>query len=135
MLACIRRAVPMSQPLKPASLREAKVAICPGIFPVHFLARFSRLLFIEGPRLFFTSPLSGRKASMMVLLCAPPLLFCMMVTLPGLLFQSPQQQAYFYFSQVLNNDPSRWVGIVLAGCCAVLALAVPVASTKATNKR
>jgi hypothetical protein len=41
------------------------------------------------------------------------------------LFQSPEQHAYFYFSQMLNVDPTRWVVVILATVCAILALAVP----------
>ena len=67
---------------------------------------------------------------MMIMLCAPALLFCAMLTIPALLFPSPQQQAYFYFSEVLNHDPSRWIGLILAGVCAIIALAVPATAAQ-----
>ena len=61
----------------------------------------------------------------MAALCMPSLVACFLLTIPALIFQSPDQHAYFYFSQMLNADPSRWLVIVLAAVCAILALAVP----------
>ncbi len=97
----------------------------PGLFIVKGLARLFRLTFISGPWLLLTSRLSAKKASLMILLCTPPLLFCAMLTLPAMVFQSPQQQAYFYFAQILNQDPTRWLILALTGLCVVMALAVP----------
>jgi len=84
-----------------------------------------RLTFIRGPKVLFTSRISAKCAFVMSLMCLPSLSFCFLLTIPGLIFQSPQQQAYFYFSRVLNEDPSRWICLLLAGFCALLSLAVP----------
>lgn len=96
-----------------------------GLFTIKSLARLFRLTFISGPWLLLTSRLSAKKASLMILLCTPPLLFCAMLTLPAMVFQSPQQQAYFYFAQILNQDPTRWLILALTALCVVMALAVP----------
>jgi hypothetical protein len=100
-------------------------AISPGFLSLKTLANLLRLTLYVGPKLLLTSRLSGKSASMMIMLCAPALLCCAMLTLPALIFQSPQQQAYFYFAQVLNQDPIRWVGLTLALICTFIALAVP----------
>ncbi len=118
----------MSLTLKPATPRTLKIATSPGGFGIKTISRAMRVTFISGPRLLLTSRLSVKSASMMILLCAPALLFCGMLTIPALIFPSPQQQAYFYFSQVLNHDPVRWIGLVLAGACALIALAVPASN-------
>lgn len=119
----------MSLTLKPATPRTLKIAASPGKFGINTLTRALRITFISGPWLLMTSRLSRKNASMMILLCAPALLFCGMMTIPELIFQSPQQQAYFYFSRVLNDDPVRWIGLVLAGICALIALAVPASNS------
>ena len=62
---------------------------------------------------------------MMVLLCLPSLVFCALLTLPGLIFRSPYQDAFFYFSMVLNEDPARWAVLALGGLCALISLAMP----------
>lgn len=94
----------------------------------HGLPHVMQLFFfslISGPKQLLTSRISTRCAAMMMLLCSPALLFCAILTIPGLLFQSPQQNAYFYFSRVLEQDPGRWLVLMLAGFCTVLSLAVP----------
>ena len=89
------------------------------------LKRYFRLTFVVGPKILLTSRISGKCAALMFMLCSPSLLFCMVLTVPALLFKSPQQNAYFYFSTTINQDPSRWAVLVLAAICAILALAVP----------
>lgn len=86
---------------------------------------FLWLTFVVGPKLLFTSRISGKCAAIMMIMCSPSLLFCSILTFPALIFQSPQQQAYFYFSKVLDQDPTRWIVLLLAGICALLSLAVP----------
>jgi len=90
--------------------------------------RHLRLIFITGPKLLFTTKISGKCAFIMMLMTAPSLLCCVMLTMPGIIFQSPQQQAYFYFSKMLENDPARWIVLMLAGICTLISLAVPAAN-------
>ncbi len=115
----------MSLTLIPASPGWVKNAVNLGVFTFKGTARLLHLTFICGPRLLLTTQLSAKNASLMILLCAPALLFCSMLIIPAMIFQSPQQQAYFYFAQILNQDPIRWVILAFAGVCAVMALAVP----------
>jgi hypothetical protein len=84
-----------------------------------------RLTFITGPKVLITSRISGKCAALMLMLCSPSLLFWSVLTIPAFLFQEPQQNAYYYFSLVLNQDPGRWFVMLLAGTCAVLSLAIP----------
>ena len=84
-----------------------------------------RLTFIAGPKVLFTSRISGKCAALMVMMCSPSLVFFSVLTIPPILFQSPQQNAYFYFAGILNQDPSRWLVLLLAAICTVLSLAIP----------
>ena len=84
-------------------------------------------ILIEGPRLLLTSRISVKCATMMTALCMPALLCWATLTIPALIFQSPQQHAYYYFSKILNEDPTRWFVLLLAGICAIFSLAVPAA--------
>lgn len=115
----------MSLTLRPATPRRVKNAVSHGIFTAKGISHLLNLTFVCGPRLFLTTRLSAKNASLMILLCAPALLFCSMLIFPAMIFQSPQQQAYFYFAQILNQDPIRWIILAVAGVCAVSALAVP----------
>ncbi len=118
----------MSLNLTPATPRLLKHAVSPGIFSFKTFARLLRLAFCSGPRLMMTKRLSVKNASLMIMLCVPALLFFTMMTLPPLLFPDPEQHAYFYFSQILNHDPIRWVGLLLAGTCSIVALLLPAAT-------
>jgi hypothetical protein len=89
------------------------------------------MLLISGPQALLTSQISIKCAAMMMALCAPSLLFCAILTIPSLVFQSPQQHAYFYFGKLVNEDPARWLALALAGACAILSLAVPAATRDA----
>jgi hypothetical protein len=89
---------------------------------------YLRLTFIEGPKKLFTSRINGKCAALMAMMCSPSLLLCSVLTLPGLIFQNPQQNAYFYFANVVNQDPSRWIVLLLAGICAVMSMAIPAMS-------
>ncbi|MEI6656607.1 MAG: hypothetical protein WCP45_17725 [Verrucomicrobiota bacterium] len=84
-----------------------------------------KLTFFCGPKVLFTSQISLKCAAAMITMCAPALFFCAILTLPALVFQSPQQNAYFYFARILNEDPTRWAVLILAGLCVVLSLSLP----------
>ena len=87
--------------------------------------RYLRLIFISGPKVLLTSRISGKCAVIMAIMCSPALLCSFILTIPGLIFQSPQQHAYYYFSAVLNDDPTRWIVLLLAGICTLMSLAIP----------
>ena len=115
----------MSITLKPAMPRPLANALRSGFFSATGLVGILRITFFTGPRLLLTSRLSLKIAVMMILLCSPALIFCAMMTVPQLLFQSPQQQGYYYFAETLNQDPVTWLIFSLTGLCAVAALALP----------
>ena len=92
-------------------------------FPSPF--RLLCLVLFAGPKRLLTERLSFKCAALMVLMCIPSLLICAMLTLPGLIFQSPHQQAYYYFSQMLVRDQLVWFVFGLTAACTVLSLAMP----------
>ena len=89
------------------------------------VSRIFSLMLYRGPKRLVTSRISTKCAALMMFLCSPSILFCAVLTIPAMLFQSPNQQAYFYFSRVLNQDPGRWLVMPLALVCTLLALAIP----------
>ena len=84
-----------------------------------------KLTFISGPKVLLTSQISVQCAAAMALMCMPAMLFCALLTLPAMLFESPQQNAYFYFAKVLEQDPARWIVLLLTAVCVLLSLALP----------
>ncbi|NQX01007.1 hypothetical protein HQ447_10130 [bacterium] len=116
--------------LKAATPRRVKNAFSPGMFSVKGILRILRLTFISGPFLLFTSRLSGKNASIMIMLCTPALLLWALLTIPPLLFTSPDQHAYFQFANVLDHDPMRLITLGLATLCSLVALAIPATSAR-----
>ncbi|MEI7910029.1 MAG: hypothetical protein WCK77_10370 [Verrucomicrobiota bacterium] len=92
-----------------------------------------KLIFISGPAVLVTSQISVKCAAAMMVMCAPSLLFCSILTFPALVFSSPQQNAYFYFAKVLEQDPTRWVVLLLTGLCVLLSLALPATMESPDN--
>jgi hypothetical protein len=97
----------------------------PSQHGICLVSHLLHLTFVTGPKLLLTSRITGKCAAAMAVMCSPALLFCSILTIPALLFQSPQQHAYFYFSRMLEQDPARWIVLILAGICAIMSLAVP----------
>jgi hypothetical protein len=97
------------------------------------MKRDLELTFICGPKLLLTSRISGKCAAIMTMMCIPSLVCCFILTIPGFIFQSPQQNAYFYFSKVLNEDPARWIVLLLAGTCTLMSLAIPATMSESTS--
>ncbi len=94
------------------------------------MMKILRLTFISGPFLLFTTRLSSKNASIMIMLCIPALLLAAVLTIPSMLFDSPEQNAYYEFAHAIDGDPTRLIILGLAGICAILALAVPATAPK-----
>lgn len=120
----------MSLTLKPATPRQLKNALSLGIFSAKGTKCLLRITFISGPWLLLTSRLSGKTASLMIMLCAPALLFCLLLTIPGLLFKSPEQHAYYQFAKALDQDPTRWILLAITGIFILIALAIPAVTAR-----
>ena len=112
----------MSQPLKTNSPLKSGANRRRGL---SLLLHGLKLVFLKGPKVLFTSQISGLCGALMILSCVPSLLYCAMLTIPGLVFNSPDQQAYYYFSRVLNSDPGHWAVLAVTGVCTLIALALP----------
>jgi hypothetical protein len=93
-----------------------------------FSAKQFVTMMILGPRRLLTSRISGKCAALMVFLCTPSLLFSAALTIPALLFQSPNQQAYYYFGQLIQRDPTNWLIMPFVAACALGALIMPAAT-------
>jgi hypothetical protein len=92
------------------------------------LSTVSRLASFTPGRL-FTSQLNFRSATILTLLCAPPLLIFFAICVPSLIFDSPDQNTYFYFAHGLSQDLSSSVSLGLAAICPIFALVLPAPRT------
>lgn len=120
----------MSLTLRPATARQLKTALSLGLFTAKGAKRLLHLTFISGPWLLLTSRLSAKAASLMIMLCVPALLFCGLLTIPGFLFESPEQHAYYQFAKALDQDPTRWIILAVTGICTLMSLAIPATTAR-----
>ncbi|MES2657868.1 MAG: hypothetical protein V4689_04575 [Verrucomicrobiota bacterium] len=117
----------MSLTLKPATPRNFRNAFKSGVFSLSTLRQLARLTFITGPRKMFTSRMSSRCATYIMLLCLPAIALFLAITLPPIIFQSPDQKAYFYFATTLSRDLSSGYILALSVLCMFVAMALPAA--------
>lgn len=84
-----------------------------------------KLTFWSGPRLLFTSRLSLRTAGFMIAAAVPAIVCSTVMTVPALVYSTPESNAYFYFGRIMQTDPVSWIPLGVASFCSILALAVP----------
>jgi hypothetical protein len=66
-----------------------------------------------------------RNAVCLVALSVPALLVTLLLTLPALLFTTPQHNEYFEFARQLDKGGDRWLALGLSACCSLFAFAIP----------
>jgi hypothetical protein len=78
----------------------------------HFDGQFFRTWFIDGPRLLLTGRFTHREAMFIAISALPALLAVALITLPALLFNSPQQNAFYHFGQCLKGENASLIPMV-----------------------
>jgi hypothetical protein len=117
----------MSLKLKPAAPRNFKNAVTSGAFTLTGFRRLAGLVLVSGPRKILSSRLSTRSSSFIMLLCVPAIVLFVLATVPTMIFQSPEQAAYFYFARTLSQDLSGGIVLALSALCMIFAFVVPAA--------
>lgn len=116
-----------AEPQPATTSRPSNNAFRAGRFSPAGIKRIAHLAFISGPRRFFSSHMSSRSATFIMLLCAPPILLFLATTVPTIIFPSPEQEAYFYFASTFSQDLSTGFNLGLAALCMCIAFALPAA--------
>ncbi|MEK7952092.1 hypothetical protein [Luteolibacter soli] len=91
----------------------------------HFDGRFFRSWFIDGPRLLLTGRFSHREAAFIAISALPALLALGLITLPALLFDSPQQNAFYHFGQYLKGENTAMMPMALGVISALFSFRFP----------
>jgi hypothetical protein len=94
----------------------------------HKITGAFKLTFWSGPRLLLTSRLSLRTAGFMIAAAVPAIICTTVMTVPALVYTTPESNAYFYFGRIMQSDPVSWIPMGVAAFCSVLALAVPTST-------
>lgn len=121
----------MSFTSKPATPRNFRNALKSGVFTSTGFRRFARLVMVTGPRKLMRSQLSARSSSFIMLLCIPAIVLFVLATVPTMIFQSPEQAAYFHFARTLSHDLSSGFVLALSVLCMIVAFVLPAAESDA----
>ncbi len=87
---------------------------------------FFRNWFIDGPRLLLKGKFSRRAAAFMVVAAIPAIAAVLFLTLPGLLFPTPQHNAFFYFGKSVTSDVVSYVPLALGLISSIFSLRFPL---------
>lgn len=83
------------------------------------------LRLLAGPIRLFKAQFTRRNAVCLVALSVPALLVTLLLTVPALLFTTPQHNEYFEFAKQLDQGGDRWLALGLSACCSFFAFAIP----------
>jgi hypothetical protein len=89
---------------------------------------FFRNWFIDGPRLLLKGKFSRRAAGFMIVAAIPAILAVLFMTLPSLLFPTPQHNAFFYFGKSVSSDVASYVPLALGAISSIFSLRFPLGS-------
>lgn len=92
----------------------------------HFDRAFFRAWLIDGPRMLFKGRFTRRAGAFMIASALPSILTALFLTLPGLLFHTPEHHAFFHFAKTLEGDGASLLPILLGSLCSLCGFRLPL---------
>ena len=91
-----------------------------------FDGEFFRNWFIDGPRLLLKGKFSRRAAAFMIVAAIPAIAAVLFLTVPALLFPTPQHNAFFYFGKSVTSDVASYVPLAIGLLSTIFSLRLPL---------
>lgn len=113
-----------SNPRPAAANRRRRLAIR-GL-PGHFSRAFFRDWFIDGPRMLLKGRFTRRAGAFMIASALPSILTALFLTVPGLLFHTPEHHAFFHFAKTLEGDGASLLPILLGSLSSLFGFRLPL---------
>lgn len=88
-------------------------------------AAFLRAAYIEGPKALIQGRYSRRQGVFLCLATAPILLGALFITLPGVLFPSPEHRAYYHFAVTVGNELVAVIPVLIGMLATTFGLRLP----------
>jgi hypothetical protein len=92
----------------------------------HFDREFFLDWFVRGPRLVLTGRFSRRAAGFMIASALPAILATLFLTIPGLLFHTPEHHAFFHFAKTLESDGTSMLPVFLGTLSSLCSFRFPL---------
>lgn len=95
-------------------------------FLAHFDKAYFREWFVEGPKLLMKGAFSRRAAGFMIASATPAILTGLFLTVPGLLFYTPEHNAYFHFARILEGESPSIIPVILGTISSIFSFRFPL---------
>jgi hypothetical protein len=92
----------------------------------HFDKAYFRDWFVEGPKLMLKGCFSNRAAGFMIASATPAILTGLFLTVPGLLFYTPEHNAYFHFARILEGEAASAIPVILGTLSSIFSFRLPL---------
>ncbi|PAW67530.1 MAG: hypothetical protein B9S38_12285 [Verrucomicrobiia bacterium Tous-C4TDCM] len=92
----------------------------------HFDKAYFRDWFVEGPKLLLKGCFSRRAAGFMIASATPAILTGIVLTVPGLLFDTPEHKAYFHFARILEGEAASAIPVILGTISSIFSFRLPL---------
>jgi hypothetical protein len=87
---------------------------------------FFRNWFINGPKLLMKGKFSRRAAVFMGFAAIPAIAVALFLTLPAILFPTPQHNQFFHFAKTINGDAATLIPVGIGILSSIFCLRLPL---------
>jgi hypothetical protein len=113
-----------SRPRPAAANRRRHLTV--GDLLGRFDRAFFREWFIDGPRMLLTGRFTRRAGAFMVASALPSILTALFLTVPGMLFHTPEHHAFFHFAKTLEGDGVSMLPVILGTLSSLFSFRFPL---------
>jgi len=89
---------------------------------------FFRNWFITGPKLLLKGKFTRRTAVFIGIAAIPAIAVALFLTVPGILFPTPQHNQFFHFAKVISGDTATLVPVAIGILSSICCLRLPLGS-------
>jgi hypothetical protein len=87
---------------------------------------FFRNWFITGPKLLLKGKFSRRAGVFISIAAVPAIAVALFLTLPGILFPTPQHNQFFHFAKVISGDAATLIPVAIGILSSIFCLRLPL---------
>jgi hypothetical protein len=112
--------------MRPAAPNRRRHHVTVEEFFSRFDREFFREWFVEGPRLILTGRFTPRDAGFMIAAATPAILSALFLTVPGLLFHTPEHNQFFHFAKIIEGETPSALPVILGTISSICSFRFPL---------
>lgn len=94
----------------------------------HFDGEFFRNWFIDGPKLLLKGKFSRRAGFFLTVGAMPAFMAAALLTIPDILFPTPQHNAFFHFARAVSGDVASLIPVGIGVIASLFSFRLPLGS-------